>query len=136
MNRSQSLLARIAACTIALLAADGAAADVTLSVVDATPTALHDGTLPGIGERIFSADVHVEVTPEAAWWAGAIDAGVFEPGVRFYQLTDPNTGGPILTAPGYGLDEREFATFVNLPAPQLVYCLIDVSAYRAFRGRG
>ena len=120
MNRSQSLLARIAACTIALLAADGGAADVTLSVVDAAPTARHDGTLPGIGETIFSADMHVEVTPGDAWVSGGIGMlrGSRKPEVYFYYTHDPNTGDVLLTAPGFDNDAQMFGTFMSEPRGQ------------------
>jgi hypothetical protein len=120
MNRSQSLLARIAACTIALLAADGGAADVTLSVVDATPTARHDGTLPGIGERIFSADVHVDVTAGDAWLSGGIGmlSGTIAESVYLYYARDPNTDDIVLTAPGFENDAQMFGTFLSLPRGQ------------------
>jgi len=95
-------------------------ADVAISVVDATPTARHDGTLAGIGQTIFSADVHVELTPGDAWLAGAV--WVYPrtrmPGVYLYYSPDPNTGDPQITAPGFGSDAQMFGTFVSLPLPQ------------------
>jgi hypothetical protein len=120
MNRSQSLLARIAACTIALLVSARALADVTLSVVDATPTAFHDGTLPGIGETIFSADVFVDVTPDEHWFSGGLGLGPGspEPGVTLYYSRDPNTGDVRLTAPGNANDAEAFGTFVSFPFGQ------------------
>jgi len=120
MNRSQSLLARIAVAALALLADGGAAADVTLSVVDATPTARHDGTLPGIGETIFSADVHVEVTPGDAWIAGGIVTwpGTRRPELYLYYTRDPNTGEVLLTAPGFDNDAQMFGTFMSEPRGQ------------------
>jgi len=130
MNRSQSLLARIAACAIALLAGGGAAADVTLSVVDATPTAFHDGTLPGIGETIFSADAHVEVTPDDRWFSGGLGLvpGSLEPGVTLYYSRDPNTGDPRLTAPGNANDAEAFGTFVSFPFGQTQVARFRVAA--------
>jgi hypothetical protein len=126
------MLARVTACTIALLAGGGAAADVTLSVVDATPTARHDGTLPGIGETIFSADIFVQVTGGDSWRGGAVVRGLAGPpptlaaGVQIYHLRDPNTDTPIFHVPGLGTDAQEFATFASVPIGQ--------SETRRFRG--
>jgi len=120
MNARQVVFAKVAVAALALLAADGAAADVTLSVVDATPTARHDGTLPGIGETIFSADVHMELTP-GDYWTGAglgMIPGTIRPNVFFYYTHDPNTGDPILTAPGADKDAQMFSTFVSYPLGQ------------------
>jgi|GEM_PF-6082467 len=108
----------LSAAILAMLAS-AATADVTLSVVDATPTARHDGTLPGIGETIFSADVFADVTPDDAWTTGALTSiglGVgFAPGVMLYHTLDPNTGRPAMTAPGDETDSQAFSTFVSLP---------------------
>jgi len=95
--------------------------DVAISVVDATPTARHDGTLPGIGQTIFSADVHVELTPGDFWGASGVGMipGTLRPNIFFrYAGHDPNTGNTILTAPGYGDDAREFSTFMSFPREQ------------------
>lgn len=103
-----------------LIAAE-ALGDVTISVVDATPTARHDGTLPGIGQTIFSADVHVEVTGGDAWTAGGIGMlrGSRKPGVFLYYTHDPNSNDIVLTAPGFDNDAQMFGTFMSEPRAQV-----------------
>jgi len=117
--RWSAIVATVASIMAALMA-DAAAADVAISVVDATPTARHDGTLPGLGQTIFSADVHVEVTGGDAWVSGGIGMlrGSRKPGVFLYYTHDPNSNDIVLTAPGFDNDAQMFGTFMSEPRGQ------------------
>lgn len=109
------------ALAVGFSACSTAIGDIAISIIDATGTARQDESLDGIGQTIFSADVFVEVPAGGAWFSGGL--GLREttrrPGVVLYYTIDPNTGGPIFTAPGYANDAEMFSTFVSYPLGQL-----------------
>ena len=102
---------RFSNCWLALLAAPAAGQGLELGVtqVDASP----------LGPDYVTADVYINVLDPADWWTfGGIEGEVVAPGLQHHRLLDPNTGYPILTAPGNDTPQQEFATFVSLPRDQ------------------
>ena len=93
---------------------------LTLSFVDVTNEPPPNGSSAALGHGVsaWTMDALIDVAEPDDWTVAGVCGGPLVPGIEVYYVLDPNTGDPVVTAPGDETDFQRFATFISLPREQ------------------